>query len=168
MFQGAPGRLPGAGGMGLYHSFIYKELDDTVLSPLLCLTGGLSLKDFHVYGEDRPIITDKTVSRTLPPWQAGGGGREGRVLRSGAFSEEVGRSQAGVPGAVRKHSRLRAELIHRPPGNQAQDQVWKLQEVQHGWSLVSGAESDHGGLCDRLRSSIFLLGTTGKGRKGMT
>lgn len=75
MFQGAPGRLPGAGGMGLYHSFIYKELDDTVLSPLLCLTGGLSLKDFHVYGEDRPIITDKTISRTLPPWQAGGGGR---------------------------------------------------------------------------------------------
>lgn len=70
--------------MGLYHSFIYKELDDTTLSPLLCLTGGLSLKDFHVYGEDRPIITDKTVSRTLPPWQVRGQGPEKwGILRGG-------------------------------------------------------------------------------------
>lgn len=47
----------------------------SVLSPLLCLTGELSLKDLCVYWGDRLIITEKkTVSKTLPHTQTMGEG----------------------------------------------------------------------------------------------
>lgn len=65
------GCLVEVGRGSIIHSF-NNYLVTSTLSPLLCLIGGLSLKDLMFSGRDRPIITDKTVSKTAI--MAGNGG----------------------------------------------------------------------------------------------
>lgn len=122
----------------------------SVLSPLLCLTGELSLKDLCVYWGDRLIITEKKNSVKNSATYADNGGGPVLVLRCGAFSENRGSRQVGVAKTQGKH---------RTPGNEGCDQKWKLRVAQHGGSLGTVRSWGPIGCAWGLG---FLLVTTGK------